>query len=152
MKKVWNLLPQGLRERPFDLYTAFALIAVGIYGFIDPHFPEKSNEVIGALLFHIIELYFIIASIVLVAAILCTSKKHPIFSFLGQMYSWAFIAAAGIAVMTFQLWTGITNNISIETNSLYWLIFFVFGCIGWAAFFRSTDMFFTLKKIDKDKI
>jgi hypothetical protein len=67
------------------------------------------------------------------------------------MYAWAFIAAAGIAVMTFQLWIGIVDEISVVNHGLYWLIFFIFGCIGWAAFFRSTDMYLSLKKLNKEK-
>jgi glucan phosphoethanolaminetransferase (alkaline phosphatase superfamily) len=146
---IWDKIPQGFRERPFDAYTALALIAVGFYGLIDPRFPEDSTDVIGALLFTIIEIYFIVASVVMLLALLCNSKTRPTFSYLGQMYAWAFIAAAGIAVMTFQLWINIVDG--VETPALWWLIFFIFGCVGWAAFFRSMDMYLKLKKLNKEK-
>lgn len=147
--RLWDLFPEGFRERPFDAYTALALIAVGVYGLVDPNFPENTTNAVGALLFTMIEIYFIVASVVLLSALLCKSHNHPMFSYLGQMYSWAFISAAGIAVMTFQLWVNIVDN--IESPALYWLIFFIFGCVGWAAFFRSMDMYMTLRNIKERK-
>lgn len=150
MQKVWNLLPSGLRERPFDLYTALALIAVGLYGFFDPYFPEQTTVAISALLFHIVEFYFIAASIVILISLCVDKKKHPNLSYFGQMYAWAFIAAAGITVMTFQLWVGLVDGVSVENTALYWLVFFVFGCVGWAAFFRSIDMYIKLLQLNKE--
>lgn len=150
MKNAWGRLPEGLRERPFDVYTAIVLIAVGVYGIIDPYFPEGTTIAISALLFRIIEIYFIVASVVILAALGCQNKKHLMFSFFGQMYGWGFIAAAGITVMTFQLWVGIADSISVHNHLLYWLVFFIFGCIGWAAFFRSVNMYMKLLQLNKE--
>jgi drug/metabolite transporter (DMT)-like permease len=149
---MWGYLPRGFVSRPFDAYTAFALIAVGIYGLIDPYFPEKTSSVINEIFFHVIEVYFIVASVLLVFALLANPKKHPVFAYFGQMYAWAFIAAAGIALMTFQLWHNISYGVTMDGGILYWLLFFVFGCVGWAAFFRSVDMYITLKKMNKDVV
>lgn len=151
MKHLWEKLPEGFRRRPFDAYTAIALIAIGLYGFFSPAFPEENNLAIGALLFHIIEIYFVVASITLIASLLCNKSKCPEFYYLGQMYSWAFIAAAGIAVMTFIFWTEIievTKNGTVGANQ--WLIFFLFGCVGWAAFVRSVDLWMRLRKLKKE--
>jgi drug/metabolite transporter (DMT)-like permease len=151
MNRVWGFLPQGLKERPFDLYTALALVAVGVFGIIDPNFPEKTSTSISALLFMVIQSYFIVASIVLAIAILIDTKKYPKFSFFGQMLGWAFIAAAGISVMTYQLWQNVSTPIPTEELNLYWLVFFVFGCVGWAAFFRSANMLIELIQLNRRK-
>jgi hypothetical protein len=150
VEKFWGYLPRGLVTRPFDAYTALALIAVGIYGLVDPNFPEQSSTIISEVIFHVIEIYFISASILLIVALLVNPKKHSAFCYLGQMYAWSFIAAAGIALMVFQLWNNLSYGIEVDSGSLYWLLFVVFGCIGWAAFFRSIDMYLALKKMNKD--
>lgn len=150
MNRVWGFLPQGLRERPFDLYTAIALIAVGLYGFFDPYFPEKTTSALSALLFMVVELYFIIASGVLLVSILIPKQKYPNFSYFGQMIGWAFIAGAGIAVMTYQLFYNMFVPVVSDNVAFYWLVFFVFGCVGWAAFFRATDMYIKLLQLNKE--
>lgn len=149
MNRVIRVLPQGLRERPFDLYTALALIAVGVFGFFDPNFPENTSTAVSAVLFLVVQTYFIAASAVLAVSILINAQKYPRFSFFGQMYGWGFVAAAGISVMTYQLWHNLFTPIPINEIGLYWLVFFVFGCVGWAAFFRSMCMFMELLQLSR---
>lgn len=150
MNRAWDFLPQGLRDRPFDLYTAIALIAVGIYGFFDPYFPEKTTTALSALLYTVVELYFIVASAVLATAILIPTRKYPHFSYFGQMVGWAFIAAAGIAVMTYQFFYNLFVPVVSDNIAFYWLVFFVFGCVGWAAFFRASTMYIQLLQFNKE--
>ena len=149
IQRLWHKLPEGFRKRPFDAYTAIALIAVGLYAIFDPFFPEAKGLAISALLFHVIEIYFIVASITLLTSLFSNKNKHPEFYYLGQMYSWAFIAAAGISVMTFLFWTELFGN---RTGSTYeWLIFFLFGCVGWAAFVRAVDLWIRIDKFKKEQ-
>lgn len=147
IKRVWDKLPSGFRQRPFDAYTAIALIAVGFFGLISPSFPEAQNIAIGALLFHIIEIYFIVASSFILAALFIDKTKYPRFDYYGQMYGWAFIAAAGISVMTFLLWSELIMGTGRDPVLL--LMFFVFGCVGWSAFVRSVDMWLNINKARK---
>ena len=144
MQKIWRYIPKGLRDRPFDAYTALALIAVGIYGLIDPYFPEIQGSAISAVLFHIIEVYFIAAGTTLAIALSVKPKDHPSFYFFGQMYSWAFVCAAGVAVVLLQLWQAL--SVGVQDPNLFWLMLFIFACVSWAAFVRSFDMWLYYKK------
>lgn len=148
MKDLWEKLPAGFRQRPFDAYTAIALIAVGLFGLISPDFPEAQNLAIGALLFHVIEIYFVAASVLILAALFIDRNRHPKFDYYGQMFGWAFIAAAGISVMTFLFWSEVIIN-SHRNDSISFLMFFVFGCVGWSAFIRAFDLWFNLHKMRK---
>jgi len=141
MRKLWRYIPKGLRDRPFDAYTALALMAVGIYGLIDPYFPETHGSAISSALFHVIEVYFVLASSILLTALLCNPKKHPSFYFFGQMYSWAFISAAGLAIMCLQVYQAANSECHIEEPFLFWFIFFIFGCVSFASTIRSIDMY-----------
>lgn len=145
-RRIWGLLPLGFRERPFDAYTALCLIVVGVYALIDPSFPESQTTPLGAALFFWIAIYLIVASIVLLVALFSNQKTCAKFHFFGQMYAWMFIAAAGISVCFYQLWSGvISHSVEISDVGLYWVIFFIWGSIGWAAFVRSLEMFLTLR-------
>jgi len=146
MRKLWRYIPKGLRDRPFDAYTALALIAVGIYGLVDPYFPETHGSAISSALFHVIEVYFILASSVLLASLLSKPKNHPSFYFFGQMYSWAFISAAGIAVMCLQAYQAFNSECNIEDPFLFWFIFFIFGCVSFASTIRSLDMILYIRE------
>jgi hypothetical protein len=143
---VWGRLPQGFRSRPFDAYTAISLIVVGVYAILDPVFPEGQTDAFGELIFNVISLYFIAASLVMLAALFCQEKKHPTFAYFGQMYAWAFIAAAGMAAATYQLWSGIiSQSVTVDNPALFWVVFFIWGAIGWAAFVRAFDMWTNLR-------
>lgn len=145
-KRIWGLLPQGFRERPFDAYTALCLIVVGCYAIFDTSFPENQTTPLGAALFFWIAIYLIVASFILLVALFVNQRTCAKFSYFGQMYAWMFIAAAGISVCFYQLWSGvISHSIEITNPGLYWVIFFIWGSVGWAAFVRSLDMFLNLK-------
>ena len=152
MQRIWRYIPKGLRDRPFDAYTALALIAVGIYGLVDPYFPEVPGSAISAVLFHVIEVYFILASSIMLLALSSEPKAHPSFYFFGQMYSWAFIFTAAISVMLIQLWQAHSVNFMINDPQLFLLIFFIFGCVGWAAFVRSFDMWLYVKRVERGNV
>jgi hypothetical protein len=147
LRNIWGLLPQGFRERPFDAYTALSLIVVGFYALLDTSFPESQTTPLGAALFFWIAIYLIVASVVLLTALFANQKTCYKFHYFGQMYAWMFIAAAGISVCFYQLWSGvISNSIPITNLGLYWIIFFIWGAVGWAAFVRSLEMYLNLRR------
>ena len=146
IRRIWGLLPQGFRERPFDAYTALSLILVGFYSLFDSSFPENQTTPLGAALFFWIAIYLIVASFVLLIALFVNQKTCAKFHYFGQMYAWIFIATAGIAICFYQLWSGlISKSIGIADSGLYWVIFFIWGAVGWAAFVRATDMLLNLR-------
>jgi len=141
MRKLWRYIPKGLRDRPFDAYTALVLVVVSIYGLVNPYFPETHGSAISDVLFHVIEVYIAIAGTTLLVSLLCNPKKHPSFYFFGQMYSWAFISAAGLAIMCLQVYQAFSTHCNIEDPFLFWFIFFIFGCVSFASTIRSLDMY-----------
>ena len=149
MIRVWRLLPKKFVERPFDVYSAFAVFSMSLFSIFRGDFPESLGTGIPPLLWYIIDTYLIIASLIVLTAIFCNNKSHPQYSYLGQMWGWAFIASASISLMTYLFYNAfITNNIT--TSPIYWIVGFVYGCVGWAAFFKSINMWVDLQEASKN--
>lgn len=150
LTSLWGRLPQGFRSRPFDAYTALSLIVVGVYAVLDPTFPEGQTDAFGSIFFNVVSLYFIVASIVMLAALFANENKHATFSYFGQMYAWGFISAAGLAAAVYQVWSGVAaQTVIVDNPALFWVVFFIWGAIGWAAFVRATDMWVNLRLTKK---
>jgi hypothetical protein len=97
MKNIIGRLPQGLRERPFDVYTAFILFMVGIYGIADDNFPERFSDELTIVFINIISAYLMAASSVILVALFKDKRQYPVFNLFGQLFGWAFISAAALA-------------------------------------------------------
>jgi len=97
MKNIWGRLPEGLRERPFDVYTAFILFLMGIYGIVDDSFPERFSNQLTVFFINIISAYLMAASSVILVALFKDKRQYPVFNLFGQLFGWAFISAAALA-------------------------------------------------------
>jgi len=93
----WGRLPWGLRERPFDVYAASLLLIVGIYVLTHDVYPESLGSMWINVIVNIVSLYLIIASSVVLLALLKDPHKCPAFVLFGEMYGWAFVSAATFA-------------------------------------------------------
>jgi hypothetical protein len=145
MIKVWRLLPQVIKEKPFDVYAALAVLASSVIAFFSSEFPEGTYTNIPILLWAIVDIYMISASLVLVVALFINHKDHPQFSYFGQMWGWAFVASASVAVMTFLFYQNFTERgFAFDAPSFSFAL--LWGCIGWAAFFKSTTMYIDFKE------
>lgn len=128
-----------LRERPFDFYVAFVLFLLGLYGIIDDGFPESSAGGEYLWLMHLICTYFMIASAVIILSLTCHRKKHPVLALMGEMYGWAFIAAAALATALSYLSVFFTGGAQNWFSWFIWLMIWVGMAI--ASLFRSLDLY-----------
>lgn len=145
MNKLRGALKSHVFERPFDLYTAFVLFVAGIYGLVDDSWPERFGSGFVYWIIHIISLYFMIASAMIMASLLCRRKKHPVLAFMGEMYGWLFVSAASMATVLAYisaLWYADINNIWV------WLIFlFIWLGMSVASGVRFLDLWHIYKEI-----
>lgn len=139
MDTIKGVFARHLRERPFDFYVAFDLFILGIYGIIDDGFPESAIGDGYVWLIHIISLYFIAASSVIMAALLCRRQKHPVLALMGEMYGWLFIAAAAGATSISYLVTLVSGGPSSWVSWFVWLL--IWSGMSMAAIVRFVDLY-----------
>jgi hypothetical protein len=145
LKNVWGRIPCGFRERPFDVYTAMLLVILGLYGFIDPTFPELQQNTINAIIINVTALYMIVSGMVIITAIFY-GNRHPIFSYYGEMYGWTFMASATLTATIFQIYNVLVTESGGATNVfLFWTILFIFFSLTVVAIIRALDMYVNLK-------
>jgi hypothetical protein len=97
VKNIIGRIPEGLRDRPFDVYTALILFIVGVYGMVDDNFPERFGDELTIFLVTIISGYLMVSSSIILVALLKDKKKAPALHLFGQLFGWAFVAAAALA-------------------------------------------------------
>jgi len=149
MIRVWRLLPKTFREKPFDVYAAFAVFGASIYSLASPDFPEKIIADVPFILWVIVDLYMIVSSIVVLTALFCNAGKYPQFHYFGLMWGWAFLSSASIYLMTYLFYNSLITN-SLDFTSFYFPLAFLWGCIGWAAFFKALGMYLDYREMGKN--
>ena len=145
MKKVLGALPDGLRERPLDFYTAFVLFLVGVYGMVDETFPERYQQPISHIFIHLISLYLIIAASLVLSSLFCNRKNKPVYAFLAEFFGWMLICAASVAASLLY----VATVIFYEVNSLFtwsiWLLIWIGMAV--ASFIRTYDLYVITRRI-----
>ena len=144
MNSIKRVFRNHLRERPFDFYVAFVLFLLGVWGFIDPVWPESYASGDLLLIMTVVSIYLMISSGFIMASLLCKRQKHPVLALMGEMYGWFFIASAALAtsiVYLVALYQGVFN---IST----WFIWFLIW-IGLAisAGVRGIDLFYFYRSL-----
>lgn len=98
------LEPHGIKDRPLDFYLAFLVTFIGLYGFLDPNWPED----LSPLEFWIItieDVYLVTAGIsVMIALILKELRKYLPFAMALEQISWLFISAASAVIALTAAW------------------------------------------------
>jgi len=137
-RKVW--------KRPFDFYIAGLLFLAGIYSIVNDAWPEQvvSSQITQAFIV-IVSIYLMTAAAVIMASLLCKRASRPIFSLMGEMYGWMFVAAGSIATTIMYANSAVHN----EPNS--WWIWCVLFCV-WAgmtaaSLLRFFDLFFVYRSL-----
>lgn len=134
----WGRLPWGLRERPFDVYAASLLFILGVYVLTNDVYPERVGHGWVILVVNVVAIYLVAASSVILAALFKDPRKCPAFVLFGEMYGWAFVAAAALATSMMYvaslLWT--------QPNSLiFWAIWlFIWSSLAITSSIRSYDL------------
>ena len=145
MKNIWGRIPVKIRERPFDAFTAVLLFMLGTYQLIDPNWPEEVAMSINNIIFVIISLYLMCAGIVIIVAMSLDYKKHPVYSFFGQMYGWAFMGAATMCIELITLYNSLRLPIGFYPLLIIWALAWLF--VTYAAVFRSLSLWLRYKKV-----
>ncbi len=143
MNKLYRTLPLGLRERPLDFYVAFVLFFVGIYGILDPTFPERYSDNLFNWFINIIGVYLVVSSFLILVS-LVTCKNRLVFSYLSELYGWVMISAASLAISLMYLWFIGTNAPGSLTIWTSWISIWL--GMSLASGLRAYDLYRRLKK------
>lgn len=145
VKSAYGSVAKILKEKPFDFYAAASTLAIALFAFINPNFPELIHTEVSVILWKVIEIYLISASLVVLGSMFCPKEKAS-FKYYGEMYGWFFIAAASIATMVFLFYQFLFTTYAIFEEPWYFITAFLWGCIGWASFFKAWGMWFDVKR------
>jgi hypothetical protein len=144
MNKIKGALRNHLRERPFDFYVAFVLFFLGVWGFVDPNWPESYTNGGLLVIMTIISVYLMISSGFIMASLLCKRQRHPVLALMGEMYGWFFIAAAALAtciVYLVALYQGVSNF------SVWAIWFIIWGGMAIASGVRAFDLLYFYRSL-----
>jgi hypothetical protein len=121
------------------------LAILGLYGLLDPTFPELQQNTINAVIINVTAVYMILSGLVIITSILY-GKRYPTSSYCGEMYGWVFMASATLTTTIFQIYNVlITGNSAINNVFLFWTILFIFFSLTVVAIIRSIDMYVNLR-------
>jgi hypothetical protein len=148
--RVWGRIPEGLRKRPFDIYTALLLMLIGLYSMLDPNFPEKQEDTISNAIVFVISLYMIISGSLIIWSTMSPKRSNPIFHFYGEMYGWMFMASATVSIAVFQLWNAhFSRAHSITDPILFWGVLALWLSVTAMSAIRATDMWMHMRSLRK---
>ncbi len=125
--------------RPFDFYTALLLFCAGLYSIINDTWPESLGNPVTQTFIVIVSLYLMTAAAVIMASLLCKRASRPVFSLMGELYGWMFVAAASLATSLMYLGSALYNE-----PSSWWLwsiLFTMWVGMTIASAIRSFDLF-----------
>jgi hypothetical protein len=132
-------------KRPFDFYAAFLLFVVGLYSIVNDQWPESVKNSIAETFIVIVSLYLMTAAAVIMATLLCKKASRPIFSLIGEMYGWMFVAAGSLATTIMYI-----GSILYNEPSSWWLwgiLFTVWMGMTIASSIRSFDLFLVYRSL-----
>ena len=144
--KVSNInVPIGLRARTLDFYVAFLVFFLGLSGLIDPTWPERFGDSAIYWVVLIEDVYLMIASAIIMAALLfrtkCNGKcKILIPSIVGETYGWLFISAAAWVIVLTSPWIPPSAIVDVGNHISFWSWVAVWVGLGIASFFRYLDL------------
>lgn len=130
-RKVW--------KRPFDFYAAFLLFVAGLYSVVNESWPESLGSPLTQAFIVIVSLYLMTAAAVIMASLLCKRASRPIFSLMGEMYGWMFVAAASLA--TSLMYLGAVLHDAPSSWWLWGILFTIWVGMTIASSIRSFDLF-----------
>jgi hypothetical protein len=143
MNKIIRTLPTGLKERPFDFYTVFVLFLVGVYGIVDDNFPERFQQPVTAIFIHLISLYLIAASSLVISSLLCNKKQRPVYSHMSEFFGWMLICAASVAAAILYIASALLYT-GFSWVWLIWLLIWVGMAIS--SFIRTYDLYIITRR------
>jgi len=117
---------------------------LGVWGFVDPSWPEKYSDGGMYILMTVISVYLMISAGFIMASLLCKRQKHPVLALMGEMYGWFFIAAAAIATSIVYL---VALYHGVESFSIWAIWFLIWAGMAIAASVRALDLFYFYRSL-----
>lgn len=136
---------RGLRRYPFEIFAAFLVFCLGVYGLVNPLWPPFDSEPWEIFVMNAEIAYFIVSGGAVMSTFF-TRNKWPIESIVIQMFGWLFIGFAGIIALIIRIF--IPQSELIDSPSLLGSIFTTivwFALIG-ASFTKYVDIRMWYKK------
>lgn len=135
---------RNVRERPFDFYVAFVIFLAGAYSLSSTSWPEEFHDTSTQILINIVSGYMVLASLVIMSALLCNRKKRPVYAVMAEMWGWLAVSAASAATFLMYEFMIITQGAGdyglAAILSLIWL------GMALASFFRFFDIYLITRK------
>ena len=131
--------------RPFDFYAAFLLFVAGLYSIVNDTWPEQVGNSVTETFIVIVSLYLMTAAAVIMLSLTCKRASRPVFSLMGEMYGWMFVAAASLATSLMYIGSAISH-----TPSSWWLwsiLFTMWVGMTIASSIRSFDLFLVYRSL-----
>jgi hypothetical protein len=144
VNRIKGVFRNHLRERPFDFYVAFVLFMLGVWGFVDPTWPEKYTDDGMYILMTIISVYLMISAAFIMSSLMCKRQKHPVLALMGEMYGWLFIAAAALATSIVYL---VALYHGVNSFSIWAIWFLIWSGMAIAASVRAIDLFYFYRSL-----
>jgi len=144
VNRIKGVFRNHLRERPFDFYVAFVLFMLGVWGFVDPTWPEKYSDDVMYILMTIISVYLMISAAFIMSSLMCKRQKHPVLALMGEMYGWLFIAAAALATSIVYL---VALYHGVNSFSIWAIWFLIWSGMAIAASVRAIDLFYFYRSL-----
>jgi hypothetical protein len=135
-----------LRNRPFDFYVAFVLFMFGVGGFVDPHWPEDYVSGVLFTIVTIIDVYLIVASLLIISSLLCKRQCHPVLAIMGEMYGWLFISAASLAIFVIYI-AALYNQLGNMWILAIWAL--IWAGMAISSGLRSLDLLYFYRSLSK---
>ena len=134
-------------KRPFDFYAALLLFCAGLYSIINDDWPESVENQLTQGFIVFVSIYMMTAAAVIMSTLLCKKASRPVFSLIGEMYGWMFVAAASLATSLMYIGSAISH-----TPDSWWLwgiLLTVWVGMTIASAIRSFDLFLVYRSLRK---
>ncbi len=136
-RKVWM--------RPFDFYVALLLFVAGLYSIVNDTWPESVGNGITQTFIIIVSLYLMTAAAVIMLSLTCKKASRPVFSLMGEMYGWMFVAAASLATSLMYIGAALYGD---PTSWWLWgILLTVWVGMTIASAIRSFDLFLVYRSL-----
>lgn len=136
-RKVWM--------RPFDFYVALLLFVAGLYSIVSDTWPETVGNGLTQTFIVIVSVYLMTAAAVIMLSLICKRASRPVFSLMGEMYGWMFVAAASLA--TSLMYVGAALHHEPSSWWLWGILFTVWVGMTIASAIRSFDLFLVYRSL-----
>lgn len=137
-RKIW--------KRPFDFYVAALLFLAGLYGIISESWPEEIiDNNLTQVFIVIVSIYLMAASAVIMSALLCKKVTRPVFSLMGELYGWMFVAAGSLATSLMYV-GGVVN----DAPSSWWvwsILLIIWIGMTIASAIRASDLYLIYRSL-----